>query len=96
MQNVQKEAVWKTVIEADSQWAFPKEGSFKRRIREVRKEYKRHKRNATKLKKYLIENFTEEKQYKQFVESILPADLAYVSEETVDDLFEALMQQQEI
>lgn len=96
LQGVQKEAVWKTVIEPDSQWAFPREASFKRRIREARKDYKRHKRNATKLKKYLIENFTEEKQYKQFVESILPADLAYVNEETVDDLFEALMRQQEV
>jgi len=67
LQNVQKEAVWDNVIQADSQWAFPREASFKRRLREVRSEYSRFKRNATKLKKYLIENFTEEKKYEEFV-----------------------------
>ena len=67
LQNVQKQAVWDNVIQADSQWAFPREASFKRRLREVRSEYSRFKRNATKLKKYLIENFTEEKKYEEFV-----------------------------
>jgi len=66
LQNVQKEAVWNNVIQADSQWAFPREASFKRRLREVRSEYSRFKRNATKLKKYLIENFTEEQKYEEF------------------------------
>ena len=71
LQNVQKQAVWDNVIQADSQWAFPREASFKRRLREVRSEYSRFKRNATKLKKYLIENFTEEKKYEEFVESVI-------------------------
>ena len=67
LQNVQTQAVWDNVIQADSQWAFPREASFKRRLREVRSEYSRFKRNATKLKKYLIENFTEEQKYEEFV-----------------------------
>jgi len=66
LQNVQKEAVWDGVIQADSQWAFPLEASFKKRLREIRAGYPRFKRNATKLKKYLIENFTEEEMYNQF------------------------------
>jgi len=66
LQNVQKEAVWEGVIQADSQWAFPREASFKRRLREVRNEYSRFKRNAKKLQKYLIENFTAEKKYEEF------------------------------
>jgi len=72
LQNVQKEAVWNNVIQADSQWAFPREGSFKRRLREVRKEYSRFKRNAKKLQKHLVENFTEEKINSQFVEGVFP------------------------
>ena len=71
LQNVQKEAVWESVIQADSQWAFPREASFKRRLREVRNEYSRFKRNATKLKKHIIENFTEEEINNYFCESIL-------------------------
>ena len=66
LQNVQKEAVWNNVIQADSQWAFPREGSFKRRLREVRSEHSRFKRNAKKLQKFLVENFTEEGMYNQF------------------------------
>jgi len=71
LKEVQKEAVWEGVIQADSQWAFPREASFKRRLREVRSEYSRFKRNATKLKKYLIENFTEEEKYSEFVAAIV-------------------------
>ena len=66
LKEVQKQAVWDNVIQADSQWAFPREASFKRRLREVRNEYSRFKRNATKLKKYLVENFTEEDKYREF------------------------------
>ncbi len=71
LQNVQKEAVWDGVIQADSQWAFPLESSFKKRLREVRTGYTRFKRNATKLKKHLVENFTEEIMYDSFCQSIL-------------------------
>jgi len=70
LQNVQPEAVWEGVIQADSLWAFPREGSFKRRLREVRSEYSRFKRNAKKLQKYLVENFTEEGMYSQFCKHI--------------------------
>jgi len=70
LQNVQKQAVWDNVIQADSQWAFPREGSFKRRLREVRNEYPRFKRNAKKLQKHLIKNFTEEDKYSDFCNSI--------------------------
>ena len=79
LQNVQQEAVWKDVIEEDSQWAFPREASFKKRIREIREQSSVFKRNASKLKKYLHENFTEEKLYNQFAEVVIataiPSDL---------------------
>jgi glycosyltransferase involved in cell wall biosynthesis len=84
LQNVQQEAVWKGVVEADSQWAFPREASFKKRLREVRTESSRFKRNATKLKKHLVENFTEEKMYSQFCENVkqsaVPVDLPSLEE----------------
>jgi len=70
LKEVQKHAVWKGVIEPDSKWCYPEEASFKRRLREVRTEYSRFKRNATKLKKHIIENFTEERMYDDFVTAI--------------------------
>lgn len=70
LKNVQSEAVWDGVIQADSQWAFPKESSFKKRLREVRTNYSRFKKSATKLKKYLTSEFTEEKMYGQFTNNV--------------------------
>lgn len=67
LKNVQPEAVWEGVIQGDSQWAFPVEGSYKRRLRELRTDYPRFKKNAKKLQKYIIENFKEEQKYKEFV-----------------------------
>ncbi|MAH48867.1 hypothetical protein CMI37_23775 [Candidatus Pacearchaeota archaeon] len=66
---VQPEAVWPGVIEKDSMWCFPKEASFKRRLREVRTQYPRFKKNAKKLQKYIVKNFTEEAQYAKFVKN---------------------------
>ncbi len=89
---VQKQAVWEGVIEADSMWAYPREASFKKRLREVKTEYRRFKRNATKLKKHLEENFTEEKLYSDFVsamgfvESEIDTDYMFVSDLFSDQL----------
>ena len=70
LQPVQKEAVWNGVIEQDSKWSFPREESFKKRLTEVREEYSRYKRNASKLKKSLHENFSEEIMYDSFCQSL--------------------------
>ena len=91
LQNVQKEAVWNNVIQADSQWAFPREGSFKRRLREVRNEYSRFKRNAKKLQKHLVENFTEQNKYEDFCNAVSPeGSSSFFTEESIDDLFAKL------
>lgn len=66
LKNVQPEAVWQGVIEKDSQWAYPKEESFKKALGEVRTNNSKCRRTASKLKKYLRENFTEENLYNQF------------------------------
>ncbi|HAI42381.1 MAG TPA: hypothetical protein DCM40_31870, partial [Maribacter sp.] len=46
MQPVQKDAVWKGVIEQDSMWCYPEQGSYKMRLREVYKDYNRFKSQA--------------------------------------------------
>jgi hypothetical protein len=82
---VQKEAHWEGVIQPDSMWCFPKEASFKRRLREMRTQYPRFKKNAKKLQKWIIKEFTEEKKYKEFCDGIIgksilqPQDLAGIS-----------------
>ena len=89
LRNVQQEAVWQGVINADSSWAFPKEGSFKRRLREIRSNYPRFKKQAKVLQKHIIENFTEEKMYSQFCDNVIDKSRVELLEE-IDDMFREL------
>lgn len=89
LKNVQQEAVWQGVINADSKWAFPKEGSFKRRLREIRNSYPRFKKQAKTLQKHIIENFTEEKMYSQFCDNI-SVDNSANRVKNIDELFARL------
>ena len=88
---VQKEVVWKNVLVEDSMWCYPKQGSYKMRLREIYKDYGRFKSQAEKLKKYICDNFTSEKQYKKvtdIVKSLISND---VEDQEVDTLFTQLM-----
>jgi glycosyltransferase involved in cell wall biosynthesis len=60
---VQKAAVWPGVIEEDSQWCFAKEWHYKKVIRDVYKNHGAALSKAKKLKKYICEEFSEEKMY---------------------------------
>jgi len=64
---VQPEAVWDTVIQADSNWCYPREASFKRRLREVYTKYSQFKKNANKLQKWILKEFTPEKRHEEFI-----------------------------
>lgn len=94
LKNVQPEAIWDGVIQAESQWAFPIAASFKKKLREVRVENARFKRSAAKLKKYLKENFTEEIIYQQFCDSIVESAGLITSKsqlKEIDDMLENLL-----
>jgi len=67
---IQKEAVWKGVLEADSMWAYPAEKSAKRGMRDVFKNIARFKSQAKRLQKWVVKNFNEEEKYKEFCNSI--------------------------
>jgi len=85
---VQEEAHWKGVIEAESSWCYPHQGSYKMRLRQVRKNYDKWKEKAVRLSEHLHENFSAEKQYKKFID--------FIHQETehdkeVDSMFKLLM-----
>jgi len=71
LQPVQPEAVWEGVVQADALWCFPRQGSYKMKLREVYKNYGRFLSQAKKLQKHVLKEFTPEKQYKQFSDAIL-------------------------
>ena len=70
MNKVQKSAVWKGVIQEDSMWAFAKEASYKRALGEALEKETHYRKEATALREHILENFTEEKIYADFVDSV--------------------------
>ena len=67
---VEQSAVWEGVIVRDSQWCNPEEGSYKMRLRQVRKQYSKWKKKAEALQKWVLENFESEKVHTQMAENI--------------------------
>jgi len=67
---VQKQAVWPGVIQEDAMWAFARETSFKRVLGEVLEKETHYAKEAETLKNHILENFTEEKMYSEFVGAI--------------------------
>ena len=64
------EAVWDGVLQADSQWAYADQGSYKMKLREMKNKYEHKKSQAKKLQNWVLENFKESKMYKQMAEAI--------------------------
>jgi len=72
---VPEHAVWEGVIQRDSMWCEPQEGSFKMKLRQVRKNYSKWEKKAKTLQRWILENFEEERINKKFI------DLIYEEEE---------------
>ena len=79
---VQQEAVWEGVIQPDSLWCYPEQGSAKMRLREVYKNYARFVSQAKKLQKHIHKEFSKEKQYEKFANSVL--EMIQPSQEEVE------------
>tara|TARA_Y100000593_G_scaffold77295_1_gene143124 strand:+ start:773 stop:2059 length:1287 start_codon:yes stop_codon:yes gene_type:complete len=67
---VQKNAVWKGVVEENTMWCYPKKESFKMLLGDVYNSYEKHKMKAQKLKKHILQNFKEDDMYDKFVDSV--------------------------
>lgn len=68
--NVNKEAVWEGVIQADAQWCFVKSASVKDAMRTVFKNLPTPIAKAKKLQEYVLEQFAEQKQKQKFIEAL--------------------------
>ena len=67
---VQKGAVWNGVIQADSKWAFAKENSYKRALKESLEKETYWRTEAESLKNHIHKNFSKEKIYQNFLNSL--------------------------
>ena len=63
--------MWKDILEEGSQWAYPREQSFKARCREVYKNYKTYKKWSEILKEKVRHDYAEEKITNNMSNSIL-------------------------
>lgn len=92
---IQKNAQWDNILMKGSMWCFPRQGSYKMRLREMFKSYGPHKKKAEDLKKHILKNFTKEKMYASLV-SFLEEFIAPSAEESdVDEMFNSLVQELE-
>lgn len=74
MKPVQKEAVWNGVIQADSQWAYADQGSFKMALRMMRKKYSEFETQAKTLQGLVNEKFSDKALFEGFCSSIYKPD----------------------
>ena len=68
--NVQDEAVWEGVVEKESHWCYPDQGSFKMKMREVYKNYASYKKQAKELEKYILQEFEYNKMHEKMISAI--------------------------
>ena len=87
LEQIQKEAIWDGVLQADSRWAFVSPAGAKVAIRDVYKNYSLHKGQAKRLQKWVKENFTEEKQIERFLDCL---NVDYEIDEEIEKLFNEL------
>ena len=72
LQPVPQDAVWDGVIQKDSMWAYPQQGSYKMRLREVFKDYSRFKSQASRLQSWILDEFEQDKQLRLFNSLVFP------------------------
>ena len=86
---IPKEVVWEGVLTKESMWCYPKQGSYKMKLREVYKDHSRFKSQAKNLKTWVCKNFKEADQYEAFYNAIAPV-LDITSDEEIDQLFDQI------
>jgi glycosyltransferase involved in cell wall biosynthesis len=67
---IQKEAVWEPILIKGSQWCYPKQGSYKMKLREVYKDYDRFKKQAKELNSWVQKEFSQEKIFDKMFKEI--------------------------
>ena len=81
---IPESAVWDGVLQRDSMWCYPKEGSAKMKMRDVVRNYDRYLSQANKLQEWILEDFEAGKMYDGFVAPFLDEFDADDSEELVE------------
>ena len=77
---VPKDVVWDGVIVEDSGWCDVSAKAARKSMRDMYTNHSKYKSLANKLKKHLIENFTEEEQYAAFADHVYKEEAFEIEE----------------
>ena len=81
MMRIQEQAHWPGVLEADANWAYAEQGSYKMALRRAFKKHDKLKEKALELKDIVNAKFSDEVLHKGFVDSILGFDSSIIETE---------------
>ena len=88
---IQKEAQAPAMLIEGSQWAWAKESSYKRALKETIGKQAHYKMEALSLKKHIIKNFQADDIYEQFIECLYPKASRVEIEKEIDGLLADLL-----
>jgi len=83
---IQDFAKWEGVLHPHSNWCYPEPASYKKQLREMITNHKKHKKTALKLQSYILEEFSSDNQYEKFSKAILDV-IGGVEEQNVVKVF---------
>ena len=87
---VQKDAVWKDIIQEESMWCYPNKVDFKRKLRQMYSNHRMYLSWASKLRSQILENYTEERILELMRESLLPSGVLVAPDFIfVSDMFQS-------
>jgi hypothetical protein len=72
LKQVQPQAVWEGVVQADSQWAYADQGSYKMALRMMFKKHSEFLKQAEELQDHVDTNFRDEVLFAKFCDTISP------------------------
>jgi glycosyltransferase involved in cell wall biosynthesis len=78
-------ALWQGVIEKGMSWCYPTEGSFKLRMRQVRKNYDKWLAKAVVLRHWVCEEFAWDNKHKFLIDSVLGFDSSLIEKNVEKD-----------
>ena len=94
IQPVQKEVIWPGVLVEDSMWAFPRESSAKKKMRECYENLSDNTGFIATSSEYanvLAARFDASTQYAEFVSHVLPLEEMESMVQEIDDLLDDLV-----
>ena len=86
MGQVPEQAIWEGVIQKDAGWCYPTEDGAKSAMRDVYSNYSNYVGMSRKLKKHILNNFTEEEMTTKFADAVWEGEKAIDVQSWIDEL----------